>query len=139
MTLRRIARLGALAAFAIASPATAVDWSPHADERVVEVVTHDEDGGERTTKIWLVVVDGAAYIRTGNTGWGGNVERDPEVRLLTASGDYDLRVEFVTDAATRDAVTAAFREKYGWSDRLISPFRGRNPKIMHLLERDAAP
>lgn len=139
MTLRRIARLGALAAFAIASPATAVDWSTHADERVVEVVTHDEDGGERTTKIWLVVVDGAAYIRTGKTGWGGNVERDPEVRLLTASGDYDLRVEFVTDAATRDAVTAAFREKYGWSDRLISPFRGRNPKIMHLLERDAAP
>jgi hypothetical protein len=139
MTLRHLVPVGALALLAWAAPASAVDWASHADERVVKVVTHDEDGGDRTTKIWLVVVDGEAYIRTGNTGWGSNVERDPEVRLLTAAGEYDLRVEFVEDETTRDAVSAAFREKYGWSDRLISPFRGRNPKIMRLLDRDASP
>jgi len=119
----------------LAGPARAFDAAPHADEEVIEVVTTDEDGSARTTKVWIVVVDGDAYIRTGNTRWGKNVERDPRVRILTATGAYDLRVELVTNEAARAAVSEAFRAKYGWSDRLMSPLRGRNPKIMRLVER----
>jgi len=119
----------------LAGPARAFDAAPHADEEVIEVVTTDEDGSARTTKVWIVVVDGDAYIRTGNTRWGRNVERDPDVRILTATGADDLRVELVTDEAARAPVVEAFRAKYGWSDRLMSPLRGRNPKIMRLVER----
>jgi len=136
MRARRSLLLPAVAlTLLLAGPARAFDAAPHADEEVIEVVTTDEDGSARTTKVWIVVVDGDAYIRTGNTRWGRNVERDPDVRILTATGADDLRVELVTDEAARAPVVEAFRAKYGWSDRLMSPLRGRNPKIMRLVER----
>jgi hypothetical protein len=118
--------------------ASAVDWSKHADEEVVQVVTTDEDGAARTTKVWIVVVDGEAYIRTGGTRWGKNVERNQDVRLLAQGAEYDLRVEFVTDEALRARVTQALREKYGWPDRMLSVFRGGSPKIMRLVPRGDA-
>jgi hypothetical protein len=124
-------------ALAGASPAFAVDWSKHAAEQVVRVVTSDEDGAARTTKVWIVVVDGEAYLRTGGTRWGKNVERNPDVRLLAEGAEYDLRVEFVSDEALRARVTQALREKYGWSDRMVSVFRGV-PKIMRLVPRGGA-
>ena len=126
----------ALAVLLGSAPASAVDWSVYTDQGVVEIVTHNEEGAPRATKIWIVVLDGEAYVRTGNTTWGRNAERDPEVRILIAEAGYDLRVEFVADEATRARIVQAFRDKYGWSDRLISPFRGRSSKIMHLLPRD---
>jgi hypothetical protein len=132
------ASLGLALALGAAPESAAFDPAAHADEEVVEIVTTNEDGSLRTTKVWVVVVDGAAYVRTGNTRWGRNVERDPDVRILTAAGDHDLRVEFVTDEADREAVQQAFRAKYGWSDRLIAPFRGRSPRIMRLVERPEA-
>jgi len=142
---RRVAtRLAAIALGAVwlagAGPAEAagIPWSEHQEEHVIQIVTHDEDGAERTTKIWLVVVDGQGYIRTGGTHWGKNAKRDPDVRILTADGDYDVRVEFVTDPATRAAVTQAFRDKYGWSDRILTPFRGSEPLLMRLLPRSPA-
>jgi len=119
----------------MAGPAVALDATAIARDPVVQVVTHDEDGSARVTKIWIVAVDGEAYIRTGGTRWGRNVERNANLELRTANGAYDLRVEFVADDGLRARVGQAFREKYGWSDRLISPFRGRDPKIMHLLPR----
>jgi hypothetical protein len=122
-------------ALLLAAPARAFDPALHADERVIQVVTTNPDGSSRTTKVWIVVVDDQAYIRTGATTWGGNVERDPDVRILTDSGEFDLRAVFVTDEAERDRVTQAFRDKYGWSDRLLSPFRGDHPRIMRLVER----
>ena len=118
-----------------AAPARAFDPALHADERVIEVVSTNPDGTPRTTKVWIVVVDDDAYIRTGATTWGDNVERDPDVRILTDSGEFDLRAQFVTDPAERAKVTQAFRDKYGWSDRLLSPFRGDSPRIMRLVER----
>ena len=37
--------------------------------------------------------------------------------------------------AVRSRVVAAFREKYGFSDAMISVIRGSNPRIMALAER----
>ncbi|UCE86852.1 MAG: DUF2255 family protein [Deltaproteobacteria bacterium] len=119
----------------IAVAAERVEWGRYADEGTVRVTTTNEDGTTRTTKIWLVVVDGKGYIRTGNTRWGANVERDPDLVLHVASQDLPLRVEFVTDPTTRDAVVQAFRDKYGFSDWIIGPFRRGEPKIMRLVPR----
>jgi len=134
-TRRPLLPLAVGLALLVAGPVRAFDAAPHADEEVIEVVTTNEDGTARTTKIWIVVVGGDAYVRTGKTGWGQNLERDPDLRVLTATGAYDLRVEFVTDEAARAPVVEAFRAKYGWPDRLMSPLRGRHPKIMRLVER----
>jgi hypothetical protein len=66
------------------------------------------------------------------------VERSQDVRLLAQGAEYDLRVDFVTDEALRARVTQAFRDKYGWPDRMLSVFRGGAPKIMHLVSRGGA-
>ena len=102
----------------------------------VKVLTHDEDGEVRETKVWLAVVNGEGYLRTGGTRWGGNVERDPDIVLRIGASEYALRAEFVEDDALRQRVTEEFRAKYGFSDRMISVFRGGRPRIMRLLPRD---
>jgi hypothetical protein len=137
--LQAIFVLATLILFAPASGASeedAVEWTRYAEEGTIKVITANQDGSPRETKIWLAVVDGQGYIRTGNTRWGGNVERNPEVTLLIGETELPLRVEFVTDESERDAVKAAFREKYGFSDRILDPIRGKNPKIMRLIPRD---
>ena len=133
--IRVLALVVGLAGFTTAGPVGALDGSALAADDVIQVVTSDENGTARVTKIWIVAVEGEAYIRTGDTKWGRNVERDANVGLRTANGERDLRVEFVSDEALRARVAQAYRQKYGWADRLISPFRGRNPNIMHLLAR----
>ena len=63
-------------------------------------MTSKEDGSERETKVWLVVVDGQGYIRTSQgTTWGGNVERNPDIALRIEGSEYPLRAVFVEDAA----------------------------------------
>lgn len=110
----------------------ALDWSQYAEHGVVTVVTTNRDGSARHTKAWLAVVEGRGYLRTGGTRWGANIERDPEISLLAGPESLDLRVRFVTDEATREAVKRAFREKYGFADWFINLFRGNNPRIMSL-------
>jgi hypothetical protein len=122
-------------AWPIAAPAQAPDWAAAADVRVINVVTHDEDGDTRDTKVWLAVVDGQGYIRTGGTSWGDNVERDPQLVLRIEGREYPLRAEFVEDDDLRARIVASFREKYGWTDGAFNIFRGSRPRIMRLLPR----
>ena len=140
MTRPRRFRL-ALLAFAVAAAggsvarAGAPDWASVADVGTIEVVTRDEGGDPRETTVWLIVVDGRGYLRTGGTRWGANLVRDPRAVLRIDETEYPMRVEFVEDDATREQVVAAFREKYGFTDAFIAVFRGSRPKIMRLLPR----
>ncbi len=111
----------------------AIDWESRAEEQTVIAITTDEDGGIRETKIWLLVIDGEGYVRTGNTRWGRNLERDPRLLLRVGEDELSLRVVFVTDESDRDEIEAAFREKYGFWDRILDPLRGGSPKMMQLL------
>jgi len=138
--LTRLTRLAALAAVLVALTASAQppprpDWEALADVETLEVVTHDEDGSPRETTIWLVVVDGQGFIRTGGTTWGDNVERDPEVVLRIEGVEYALRAEFIENEALRERVVLTFREKYGFTDAMLSLFRGGHPRIMHMIPR----
>lgn len=138
--LHRIVSIVASAALWLAVPlvtaAAGPDWNSVAETETVTVVTTNEDESPRETTVWLAVVDGQGFIRTGRTRWGANAERDPNVTLRVAGAEHPLRVEFVADDALRERVTQALRAKYGWSDRLLSPFRGRRPKIMRLVPRE---
>jgi len=136
----RIAPL--LLAFSIALGATPLagaagpDWTQVADVEEIHVLTLDEDGSSRETKIWLTVLDGQGYIRTSrSTTWGGNVEREPEIALRIEETEYPLRASFVTDEALREQVVASFRAKYGWTDGFLNFMRGSNPRIMRLDPR----
>ena len=123
----------ALATVAIAQPTGAApDWSRYADVEEISAITADEDGSVRETTIWLAVVDGRGYIRTGNTTWGANVVRDQAITVRVEGKELPVQVQFVEDEALRQRVVATFREKYGWSDAMIGIIRGSHPKIMQL-------
>lgn len=132
-------RIGSFALVAclclLALPALAAeppDWSALADIDTVSVVTTNADGSQRYTTVWLVVVDDRGYLRTGSTTWGENVDRDPAVKLVVADAEYAFRVDYVEAEDERARVSAAFNQKYGFSDTLIGWFRGARPKIMRL-------
>ncbi len=115
---------------------TAVDWAAVAEERVPVIVTRDPDGGERVTKLWVVVVDGQGLIRTGNTRWFRNIQREPEVVFQVGGYAYPLRADLVTDESLEERTHAAFREKYGWQDRAIRPFGEPDGNVIRLRPRE---
>jgi hypothetical protein len=129
----RLLALAALASALLAGPALAHDWSATTALETVEVVTHDADGAVRETTVWIVGVDGDAFIRTGGTTWGDNVRRERRLALRANGEEMPLAVEPVADSVLREKVAAAFRAKYGWSDALMSPLRGSDPLILRLV------
>ncbi len=112
-----------------------IRWAAVADERVPEIVTRDPDGSERTTKLWLVVHEGQGYIRTGNSRWFRNIEREPKVVLRVDGAGYRLQASRVVDDELRRRVNGAFREKYGWQDFLIHPRGAPGANILRLTPR----
>ena len=128
-------RLGVLLAGALASAAQAApDWSQLADTQTVEVISTEEDGSSRLTTVWIVVLDNQAYIRTGGTTWGDNVEREGKLRLRVPTGEYELRAEKVLNTQEVERVVAAFREKYGRSDAWAEWLRFGERRVFRLLE-----
>ena len=121
----------ALAAPAVAQPS----WSPFADADVVRIITQDEDGAERDTKVWFVIVEGAGFVRTNDSRWLANIRRGSSVALRLDESERAVTSEEVSDAAVTGAVEEAFKEKYGWFQRLMSTFRMREPTVLRLREK----
>ena len=139
-TLRNAVATCALGvAFFAVVPAALADGPAVGDVSTVEeivVITEDDAGEAVETTIWLVMVDGNAYIRTSRrSGWGANVTRNPAITVRVEGTDFPVAVTFVEDAPERDRVTARFREKYGFQDAMIGIVRGSNPPIMRLDTR----
>ena len=111
------------------------DWNRVAAVDTVEVITKNEDGTQKETTIWLAVVDGKGYIRTGATRWWSNIAREPDVVLRIEGKEYPLRAVPVEDAPLRQRVEGAFLAKYGFSDRVVSFFFRSVPHIMRLDPR----
>lgn len=116
--------------------AEALDWASLREVGTVEVLTADEDGSTRETTVWLAVIDGAGYVRTGSSTWGDNVVRSPELELRTDGATHPMRVDFVEDDVERQRIADTFREKYGFFDWSVSWIRGSRPKIMQLHPRE---
>ena len=134
--LLRILILAAVVALRPPSAAAASpDWNAVAATDTVEVITKNADGTLKDTTVWLVVVDGQGYIRTGNTRWWSNIERDHDVALRIEGKEYPLRVELVEDPELRQRVIDAFRAKYGWVDRAMDAIRSSTPHVMKLTPR----
>ncbi|SRR5208283_4097143 len=134
--LLRILILAAVVALRPPSAAAASpDWNAVAATDTVEVITKNADGTLKDTTVWLVVVDGQGYIRTGNTRWWSNIERDHDVALRIEGKEYPLRVELVEDPELRQRVVDAFRAKYGWVDRAMDAIRSSTPHVMKLTPR----
>ncbi|HEU4429020.1 MAG TPA: DUF2255 family protein [Myxococcota bacterium] len=128
----------ALASLSLASHALAqanFDWTPAREESVIEVLTADADGDLRETPVWIVVLDGAGFVRTNDSKWLANIRRGSPVRLRVRNVESAMVANEVSDAALRERVEAAFKEKYGTLQRMMSLFRMREPVVLRLDPR----
>jgi hypothetical protein len=71
--------LATLLLLPLAAMAGSPDWDALAGVETIEVITHDEAGEPRETTIWLAVLDGQGFIRTGGSAWGKDTKRDPRI------------------------------------------------------------
>jgi hypothetical protein len=119
----------------LAAPAAhARDWSPFAESDVVHIVTQDEDGAERDTPVWFVVVQGDGFVRTNDSRWLANIRRGSSVALRLDETERAVTAEAVADAAVSAAVEQAFKAKYGLMQRIMSALRVREPTLLRLRE-----
>ena len=124
-------------ALLFAPAAHAEGWSPFAEASVVRIVTLDEDGAERDTPVWFVVVEGDGFVRTNDSRWLANIRRGSRVALRLDEAERPVVAEEVGDPAVSAAVEEAFKAKYGLAQRIMSAFRMREPSVLRLRERQA--
>ncbi len=113
--------------FASADSARAA-WSEFVDEQEILAVVHGEDGTPREVKIWLVVLDDQGFIRTRNTGWRADLERDSAAALRIGDKEIPVRAVPVKDPELFNRVNEAFTAKYGRTPHVflsvMRPFLG---------------
>lgn len=124
----------ALWLWATAGVATAQTFDPALveDVDVVEIITHDEDGDVRDTKVWIVSVEGEAFLRTNDSRWLENLQRDASAGLRVEDTVYPVTTEVLPDPAWIEKVDVATAEKYGWQERMIHVFRTSDPVIIRV-------
>ena len=133
--------LGLLFWFSLASSPAYSDypnWNDYADVDVIEVLTEDEDGKVRETKVWFVLLGGDAYLRTSGSRWLDNLRRDPNLSLRIEGTLYQARAEEIWGDVIVEKVDIASQRKYGFSDRLIGLFRFRKPDVLRLYPQETS-
>ena len=135
--MKSLACLGLLLALALAGAARAagLDWQGAQDQDVVEIITHDEDGQLRETSIWIVAFDGHGYVRTNDSRWLANIRRGSDVTLRLASGEFPVAAREPADTALTARVEDGFKQKYGFTQKVMSAFRFREPTLLELSAR----
>ena len=82
----------------------------------VEMRTPRSDGSASSRQIWIVVVDGAPYVRSyaGERGaWWRRAKADGEAELGVEDDTLSVRVAPAAGGALDDQVSDAYRAKYG--------------------------
>jgi hypothetical protein len=82
----------------------------------IDAVTPRSDGSISSRPIWVVVVDGEAYVRSyrGPRGaWYRRAHEDGRLTLANDGSEIDAAVEPVADDDVNRRVSEAYRSKYG--------------------------
>lgn len=69
----------------------------------------------RYTGVWVVVVYGRVFVRSWNdkpTGWFQAFKKEPTGTIQAGALEIPVKAKLVRSGRIRDAVTAAFGEKY---------------------------
>jgi hypothetical protein len=86
----------------------------------------------RYTGVWVVVVDGRVFVRSWNdkpTGWFRAFRKQPSGTIQVRKLEIPVRAKLPRSVRIRDAVTAAFGEKYNtkgsrkWVEGFAEPAR----------------
>jgi hypothetical protein len=102
-----------------------LDWA-EADERwSIHVVTVDPDGNDRVTRIWMAVEGGDGVLRTNDSRWWANLQREPKIRVRYGGADYTFSVKLVAEQSEKVRIDEVFLEKFGgWERMMFSQERG---------------
>lgn len=111
------------------------DWNDYVNVDVIEVITRDEAGGERETKVWFVLLGGEPYLRTSGSRWLANLRRDPDFKIRIDGTVYEAQAEEIEGEAIVEKIDIASQRKYGFSDRVIGFFRSKKPDILRISPR----
>ena len=130
--MKPIVCVGLLLAVAGAARAAELDWQRFQDEDVIEILTHDEDDSLRETSIWIVSFDGRGYVRTNDSRWLANIRRGSSVALRLGEDEFPVTAREPNDAAIAARVEEGFKQKYGFTQRVMSVFRMSEPTVLEL-------
>jgi hypothetical protein len=84
--------------------------------REVEIRTPRRDGSLSSRPIWIVVVDGEAYVRSwlaGRGAWYRRALADRRATIAVDGRELDVGLEPAEDEELNQRVSDAFRAKYG--------------------------
>jgi hypothetical protein len=101
---------------------------------VVVLTTRDAGGEPHDTRLWVVDLEGRAWLRAGSevASWYARLAARPEVEVTRAG--VAGRYRAVPAPGARDRVNALMREKYGLADRWIGFWFDRSDAIPIRLE-----
>ena len=88
---------------------------------VIDLRTLDADGRAHESRLWVVDVDGQAYLRTGSdkSQWLGRLRLNPQVSVTRSGITADYIATPIDDPAVRARVNAATAEKYGIAESIL--------------------
>ena len=91
------------------------------DDTLVEEISNAKILGVRSgtehryTGVWVVVVEGRVFVRSWNdkpSGWFRAFKKEPSGTIQVGKREIRVRASVPRSARIRDAVTAAYGEKY---------------------------
>ena len=103
---------------------------------VVTLTTLDDQGRSSVTGLWIVEIDGEVYLRAGSrhAKWLERVRARPEVELTRDGVTQKVRATPIEDAALRNAVSWAMRDKYGFIDAVLVRIIDHSEAVPILVE-----
>lgn len=125
--------LGTLVGLAVALVLALFLASHYGGERVT-LRTTDAAGGTHDTPLWVVELEGDAWLRAGDreSGWVERLRAEPEVELRRDGEWRRYRAELAPERT--EAVSALMAEKYGLADRLVGLVRDPEASVAIHLE-----
>jgi hypothetical protein len=103
---------------------------------VVTLTTVDDQGHSSVTGLWIVEIDGEVYLRAGSreARWLERIRARPVVELTRDGVVQKVRATPIEDAALRNAISWAMREKYGFIDAVLVRIIDHSESVPILVE-----
>lgn len=106
------------------------------EREVAVLVTRDDAGRELSSHVWVIDLDGVAWLRAPGQGtrWLERLRERPAARLSRGDELRSVRGVPEDDPAAREAVNRAMAHKYGLADLLFSWWRDPSRVVPVRLE-----
>jgi hypothetical protein len=103
---------------------------------VVTLTTVDDQGHSSVTGLWIVEIDGESYLRAGSpeAKWLERIRARPEAEITRDGVTRKVRATPSKDAALRNAVSWAMRDKYGFIDAVLVRIIDHSEAVSILVE-----